>query len=69
VNHEIVWSPEEDLSGKVPAQFATEGALNRDGLKGELPDARSNIATASLASDDEALPISEHLEHASMIGK
>ena len=68
VNHELVRSPEEDFSGKVKAQFTTEWALNGDGLKGELPDAGWNVAAASLACDDEALPISGHLEHASMIG-
>src|ERR1017187_6103169 len=45
---ELVRSPEEDLSGKVPAQFATKGALNGDGLKGEFPDAGWNVAAASL---------------------
>ena len=39
VNHESVRPTEEDLSGKIPTQFATEGALDGDGLKGELSDA------------------------------
>jgi hypothetical protein len=69
VNHELVRPTEEDLSGKVTAQFATEGALNGDGLKGEIPNARWNVAAASLACDDEAFPISGHLEHANMIGE
>jgi len=69
VNIELIRSPEEDLRWKVPAQLAAEGALNRDGLKGELPDAGRHVAAASLACDDEALSISGHLEHASMIGK
>jgi len=68
LNHELVRPTEEDLGGEVPAKFATEGALNGNGLKGKLPDARWNIATASLACDHEALPISGHLEHDSMIG-
>ena len=65
----MVRSPEEYLSRKVPAQFATDGAFNRDGLKGELTEAGWNIAAASLACDDESLLISRHLEHASMIGQ
>jgi hypothetical protein len=64
----LVWSPEEYLRRQVPALFATERALNGDGLKREFLDARWNIASASLACDDEALPISGHLEHVSMIG-
>jgi hypothetical protein len=55
VNHELVGASEEDLSGKVPAQFATKGALNGDGLKGEFPDAGWNIAAAPLACHDEGL--------------
>jgi hypothetical protein len=49
INHELVKSSEEDLRWKVPAQFATEGTLNGDGLKEELPDAGWNVAAASLA--------------------
>jgi hypothetical protein len=66
---ELVRPTEKNFGGQVPAQFAAKRALNGDGLKGELPDAGWNVAAASLASDDEALPISGHLEHASMIGK
>ena len=66
---ELVRSPEEDFGRQVPAQFAAEGALNGDGLKWEFIPPGRHIATASLASDDEALPTSAHLEHASMIGK
>src|SRR5580704_10112558 len=44
---ELVRSPEEHLSGKVTAQFATEGALNGDGLKGKLPDAGWNDGLVS----------------------
>jgi len=46
VNYELVGFSEEDLGGKVPAQLAAQGTLNRDGLKGELPDAGWNIAAA-----------------------
>jgi hypothetical protein len=53
---------------QVPTQFATEGALNRDGLKRKLPDAGWNIAAASLARDNECLAISGCREHASIIG-
>ena len=35
----LVRSPEEHLRGAVPAQFATDGALDRDGLKWEFLDA------------------------------
>jgi hypothetical protein len=66
---ELVRSPEEDLSGKVPAQLAAEGALNGDGLERKFIPTRRHIATAFLAGDDEALPTSGHLEHDSMIGK
>ena len=69
VNHELVRSPEEDLRWKVLAQFATEGALDGEGLKGELPDAGWNIAAALLAGHHEGLLISGHLKHASMIGE
>ena len=51
----LVRSPEEDLRGQVPAQFAAEGALNGDGLKGEFPDAGWNVAAALLARDHEHL--------------
>ena len=69
VNYELVGFSEEDLGGKVPTQFATEGALNSDGLKGELPDAGWNVAAALLAGHHEALPISGHWEHGSMVGE
>jgi hypothetical protein len=36
---ELVRSPVEDLRRKVPAHFATEGALDVDGLKWEFLDA------------------------------
>ena len=50
---ELVRPTEEDLRWQVPARFAAEGALNSDGLKGELPDAGWNVAAAPLACDDE----------------
>jgi hypothetical protein len=53
VHHELVRSPEEDLSGKVTAQFGTEGALDRDRLEGEFPDAGWNVAAALLAGHHE----------------
>jgi hypothetical protein len=69
MGYRMVRPSEEDLSGKVTAQFATEGTLNGDGLKGKLCDARWNVAAAPLACDDETLPISGHLEHFIMIGE
>ena len=68
-NYELVRPTEEDLGGQVPSRFAAEGALNGDGFEREFPAAGWNVAAASLACDDEALPISGHLEHARMIGK
>jgi hypothetical protein len=55
----LVRSPEEDLRWQVPAQFAAEGALNRDGLKWEFPDAGWNVGAASLAGDDEQPPLDD----------
>jgi hypothetical protein len=69
VNHELVGATEEDLGRQVPTKLATEGALDGDGLKGEFTDAGWNVVAASLACHHEGLPISGHLEHASMIGK
>jgi hypothetical protein len=37
---ELVRPTEEDLRWQVPTQFATQGALDGDGLKGELLPAR-----------------------------
>jgi len=51
----LVRPTEEDLGGQVPAQFATEGALNGDGLEREFPDAGWNIVAAFLAGDHEGL--------------
>ena len=53
----MVRSPEEDLARQVPAQFAAERALYRDGLEGEFPDAGRHIAAATLAGDDELSPL------------
>ena len=55
VLHERVRLSEKNFGGQVPTQFATQGALDGDGLEGELPDAGWNVATASLAGDDEGL--------------
>src|ERR1019366_814321 len=48
---ELVGETEKSFGGQVPAQFATEGTLNGDGLKGELPDAGWNVAMAPFADD------------------
>jgi hypothetical protein len=66
---ELVRPTEKYLGGKVPTRFAAKRALNSDGLKGELNDAGWNVAAAFLARNYEALPISGHLEHDSIISK
>jgi hypothetical protein len=52
---ELVRSPEEDLRWQVPAQFAAQGTLDCDRLKGEFLPARRHVSAASLAGDDEGL--------------
>jgi hypothetical protein len=52
---ECVWTTEEDLRWKVLAQFATERALDGDGLKRKFIPTGGHIATASLAGDHEGL--------------
>ncbi len=69
MNDELVGATEEDFGGEVSAQFAAEGTLDGDGLKGEFTPARRHVAAAFLAGHHEGLPISGHLEHASMVGK
>jgi hypothetical protein len=53
----LVWPTKEDLGGKVPAQLAAKGALDRDGLKWKVVPASGHIAAAPLASDDEQFPL------------
>jgi hypothetical protein len=55
----LVRPTEEDLGGEVPAQLATERALNIDGLKWELHDAGRYIAAASLAGDYKQSPLDD----------
>jgi len=55
VNHELVRPTDEDLTGKVTAQFTTEGALDGDGLKWKFFPARRHVAAAPLAGDHECL--------------
>ena len=55
VNHELVRPTEEDLRGKVPPQFAAQGARDGDRLEGELLLPRGNIAAAPLAGHNEGL--------------
>jgi len=69
VNHKLVRPTEEDFGGQVPTHFAAEGALSGDGLKRKFLPTGGNNSAASFARDDEALPISGHLEHASIIGE
>jgi len=49
----LVRPTDEEFGGQVPAQLATEGALDGDGLKAEFPDAGRNVAAASLAGHHE----------------
>lgn len=56
---ELVRSPEEDLRWQVPAQFAAQGTLDGDRLKGEFLPARPYVAAASLAGDNEG-PLALH---------
>jgi len=51
----MIWSAEKHFRRQVPPWFAALGALNADGLKGELPDAGWDGAAASLARDNECL--------------
>jgi hypothetical protein len=55
MGYQMVRPSEKNFGGQVPAKFATEGALNGDGLKRELPDAGWNVAAALLARDNEGL--------------
>ena len=52
-NYELVGSPEEDLGGEVPPQFAAQGAINGDGLERELLPPGRHVAAAAFASDHE----------------
>jgi hypothetical protein len=67
MGYELVGASEEDFGRQVPKQFATEGALDGDGLKRKFFPTGRNVAAALLAGDDEGFAISGHLEHASMI--
>ena len=69
MGYELVGASEEDFGRQVPKQFATEGALDGDGLKRKFFPTGRHIAAASLAFHHEGFPISGHLEHASMIGE
>jgi hypothetical protein len=66
---ELVGVSEEDFGGQVSPQFAAQGALDLDGLKGELPDAGWNVAAASFAGDHECLAARGGCEHGRMIGE
>jgi hypothetical protein len=52
----LVRPTEENFGRQVPAQFAAEGALDGDGLKGEFPDAGMHVAAAPFALHDEGFP-------------
>jgi hypothetical protein len=53
VNHELVWPTEEEFGGKVPPQFAAEGALNGDGLERKFLPTGRHIAAAPFAGHHE----------------
>jgi hypothetical protein len=53
----LVRATEEDLGRQVPALFATERALDRDGLKWKVVPPSGDIAAAPLAGDDEQSPL------------
>jgi hypothetical protein len=53
----LVWPTEENFGGEVPAQFAAEGALDRDGLKRKFIPPGRHIAAAPLALDDEGFAV------------
>jgi hypothetical protein len=59
--------------GKLPrastGAVRCRGAIDGDGLKGELPDARWNVAAAPLAGDHEGFAISGRREHGNSIGE
>ena len=57
MNHELVRATEKNFGGQVPALFATEGTLDRDGLKRKLRDAGRHIAAALLACGHEQSPL------------
>ena len=46
--HECIWTAEEDFTRAVLPVFATEGTLNGNRLKRELPQAGGHIAAAGL---------------------
>jgi hypothetical protein len=48
---------QKHLRGQVPAQLATERALDGDRLEREFPDTGRHIAAAPLAGDDELSPL------------
>jgi len=54
---ELVRATEKDLGGQVPAQLATKGTFDGDGLKWKVIPARWHIAAAPLASDHKLSPL------------
>ena len=51
MGYELVRPSEEHLRRQVSTHFTAKGALDGDGLKGELPDAGWNVAMAPFADD------------------
>ena len=62
---------QKHLRGQVPAQLAAQGALDRDRLERELPDAGRHIAAAPFAGDDELSPLDgwESKGHETSVGE
>jgi hypothetical protein len=69
VDHELVGASEEDFARPVLPNFAAQGTLDGNRLKGKLLPAGRHVAAAPLARHNEGLAISGCQEHASMIGK
>jgi hypothetical protein len=63
----LVRSPEENLSGQVPPQFAAEGALDHDGLEREFLRPGGNSPVTVFAGDDELLAFLHHEPHGRIV--
>jgi len=68
-NHELVCPTEKDFARPVLPNFAAQGALDGDGLEGELLPPGWHVAAATLAGHHEGLAATGSWEHAGMIGE
>jgi hypothetical protein len=59
----MIWPPQQDFRGQVPAPLATEGANNHKWLKRKLIHPSRNIAPAPLALDNEQFPFLDSKSH------